>query len=194
METTLAVRLSASRPERATSPSALSVSRWTVDFICFLFCFSHCFWTHFFKFRIETSQCNKWKKETLYLSLLLVSCRQGLFRIAAGASKLKKLKAALDCSTSQLEEFYSDPHAVAGTSSAAHARRAKAIWSPLFSHRFSFFTRRSPEVLPQGTSWTSNDFWPVWWVDTGLQVRRHTLAHMTPLTSCKIHPVCAQKP
>jgi len=40
---------------------------------------------------------------------------QGLFRIAAGASKLKKLKAALDCSTSQLEEFYSDPHAVAGT-------------------------------------------------------------------------------
>ncbi|CDQ83434.1 unnamed protein product [Oncorhynchus mykiss] len=39
---------------------------------------------------------------------------QGLFRIAAGTSKLKKLKAALDCSTSQLEEFYSDPHAVAG--------------------------------------------------------------------------------
>uniref|UniRef100_A0AAQ4Q5Y0 Rho GTPase activating protein 17b n=1 Tax=Gasterosteus aculeatus aculeatus TaxID=481459 RepID=A0AAQ4Q5Y0_GASAC len=42
---------------------------------------------------------------------------EGLFRIAAGASKLKKLKAALDCSTSQLEEFYSDPHAVAGTPS-----------------------------------------------------------------------------
>ncbi|MED6244382.1 hypothetical protein ATANTOWER_007752 [Ataeniobius toweri] len=40
---------------------------------------------------------------------------EGLFRIAAGASKLKKLKAALDCSTSQLEEFYSDPHAVAGS-------------------------------------------------------------------------------
>ncbi|XP_063790809.1 rho GTPase-activating protein 17 isoform X2 [Pseudophryne corroboree] len=39
---------------------------------------------------------------------------EGLFRIAAGASKLKKLKAALDCSASQLEEFYSDPHAVAG--------------------------------------------------------------------------------
>ncbi|XP_056627232.1 rho GTPase-activating protein 17a isoform X1 [Triplophysa dalaica] len=39
---------------------------------------------------------------------------EGLFRIAAGASKLKKLKAALDCFTSQLEEFYSDPHAVAG--------------------------------------------------------------------------------
>ncbi|XP_038848173.1 rho GTPase-activating protein 17-like isoform X2 [Salvelinus namaycush] len=39
---------------------------------------------------------------------------EGLFRIAAGTSKLKKLKAALDCSTSQLEEFYSDPHAVAG--------------------------------------------------------------------------------
>uniref|UniRef100_A0A8C5CBE8 Rho GTPase activating protein 17a n=1 Tax=Gadus morhua TaxID=8049 RepID=A0A8C5CBE8_GADMO len=39
---------------------------------------------------------------------------EGLFRIAAGASKLKKLKAALDCSTSQLQEFYCDPHAVAG--------------------------------------------------------------------------------
>ncbi|XP_060642458.2 rho GTPase-activating protein 17 isoform X3 [Anolis sagrei] len=39
---------------------------------------------------------------------------EGLFRIAAGASKLKKLKAALDCSTSHLDEFYSDPHAVAG--------------------------------------------------------------------------------
>ncbi|NXA52499.1 RHG17 protein, partial [Nothocercus julius] len=39
---------------------------------------------------------------------------EGLFRIAAGASKLKKLKAALDCSASQLDEFYSDPHAVAG--------------------------------------------------------------------------------
>uniref|UniRef100_A0ABM5F026 Rho GTPase-activating protein 17 isoform X3 n=1 Tax=Pogona vitticeps TaxID=103695 RepID=A0ABM5F026_9SAUR len=39
---------------------------------------------------------------------------EGLFRIAAGASKLKKLKAALDCSASHLDEFYSDPHAVAG--------------------------------------------------------------------------------
>ncbi|XP_054991920.1 rho GTPase-activating protein 17 isoform X6 [Sorex araneus] len=39
---------------------------------------------------------------------------EGLFRIGAGASKLKRLKAALDCSTSHLDEFYSDPHAVAG--------------------------------------------------------------------------------
>lgn len=64
--------------------------------------------------------------ECLHVSLLLFAGNvtvvylsfvcQGLFRIAAGASKLKKLKAALDCSTSQLEEFYSDPHAVAGTS------------------------------------------------------------------------------
>lgn len=46
--------------------------------------------------------------------LLNLLFEQGLFRITAGASKLKKLKAALDCSTSQLEEFYSDPHAVAG--------------------------------------------------------------------------------
>ncbi|XP_043945343.1 rho GTPase-activating protein 17 isoform X3 [Protopterus annectens] len=39
---------------------------------------------------------------------------EGLFRIAAGASRLKKLKAALDCSASHLDEFCSDPHAVAG--------------------------------------------------------------------------------
>ncbi|XP_073915844.1 rho GTPase-activating protein 17 isoform X5 [Castor canadensis] len=39
---------------------------------------------------------------------------EGLFRIGAGASKLKKLKAALDCSASHLDEFCSDPHAVAG--------------------------------------------------------------------------------
>ncbi|TKS90060.1 Rho GTPase-activating protein 17 [Collichthys lucidus] len=48
---------------------------------------------------------------------------EGLFRIAAGASKLKKLKAALDCSTSQLEEFYSDPHAVADPD-----KRLQALW------------------------------------------------------------------
>ena len=50
----------------------------------------------------------------LNLTLMAFCCLQGLFRIGAGASKLKKLKAALDCSTSHLDEFYSDPHAVAG--------------------------------------------------------------------------------
>ncbi|XP_055008322.1 rho GTPase-activating protein 17b isoform X2 [Boleophthalmus pectinirostris] len=64
------------------------------------------------------------KKSNREIALPLEACvmmlletgmkEEGLFRIAAGASKLKKLKAALDCSTSQLEEFYSDPHAVAG--------------------------------------------------------------------------------
>ncbi|XP_056285709.1 rho GTPase-activating protein 17a isoform X2 [Pseudoliparis swirei] len=53
--------------------------------------------------------------EACVMMLLETGMREeGLLRIAAGASKLKKLKAALDCSTSQLEEFYSDPHAVAG--------------------------------------------------------------------------------
>ncbi|PKU35322.1 rho gtpase-activating protein hypothetical protein [Limosa lapponica baueri] len=52
--------------------------------------------------------------EACVMMLLETGMREeGLFRIAAGASKLKKLKAALDCSTSQLDEFYSDPHAVA---------------------------------------------------------------------------------
>ncbi|XP_072549783.1 rho GTPase-activating protein 17b isoform X2 [Salminus brasiliensis] len=64
------------------------------------------------------------KRSTREIALPIEACvmmlletgmkEEGLFRIAAGASKLKKLKAALDCSTSQLEEFYSDPHAVAG--------------------------------------------------------------------------------
>lgn len=84
---------------------------------------------------------------TIYFLLSL----QGLFRIAAGASKLKKLKAALDCSTSQLEEFYSDPHAVAGTTSSTNAQKVK----PSGPHHFLIaflFAHRSPEVLPQGTS------------------------------------------
>uniref|UniRef100_A0A674PLU0 Rho GTPase-activating protein 17 n=1 Tax=Takifugu rubripes TaxID=31033 RepID=A0A674PLU0_TAKRU len=55
---------------------------------------------------------------------------EGLFRIAAGASKLKKLKAALDCSTSQLEEFYSDPHAVAG----ALKSYLRELPEPLMTH------------------------------------------------------------
>ncbi|KAL7373002.1 hypothetical protein ABVT39_025565 [Epinephelus coioides] len=57
---------------------------------------------------------------------------EGLFRIAAGASKLKKLKAALDCSTSQLEEFYSDPHAVAG----ALKSYLRELPEPLMSYQF----------------------------------------------------------
>ncbi|XP_028989066.1 rho GTPase-activating protein 17a isoform X5 [Betta splendens] len=57
---------------------------------------------------------------------------EGLFRIAAGASKLKKLKAALDCSTSQLEEFYSDPHAVAG----ALKSYLRELPEPLMTHQF----------------------------------------------------------
>ncbi|XP_066520460.1 rho GTPase-activating protein 17a isoform X2 [Hoplias malabaricus] len=57
---------------------------------------------------------------------------EGLFRIAAGASKLKKLKAALDCSTSQLEEFYSDPHAVAG----ALKSYLRELPEPLMTYEF----------------------------------------------------------
>lgn len=43
------------------------------------------------------------------------SCHpQGLFRLAAGASVLRKLKSSLASGSNALEEFYSDPHAVAG--------------------------------------------------------------------------------
>ena len=69
-----------------------------------------------FSWRLKTVFVSSERRVFIFLSVMLVLFVQGLFRIAAGASKLKKLKAALDCSTSQLEEFYSDPHAVAGTS------------------------------------------------------------------------------
>ncbi|XP_060135417.1 SH3 domain-binding protein 1 [Zootoca vivipara] len=39
---------------------------------------------------------------------------EGLFRLAAGASVLKKLKYSLACGSGGLDEFYADPHAVAG--------------------------------------------------------------------------------
>ncbi|XP_066490563.1 SH3 domain-binding protein 1 [Tiliqua scincoides] len=39
---------------------------------------------------------------------------EGLFRLAAGASVLRKLKYSLASGSSTLEEFYADPHAVAG--------------------------------------------------------------------------------
>lgn len=39
---------------------------------------------------------------------------QGLFRVAPSASKLKKLKASLDCGVVDVQEYSSDPHAIAG--------------------------------------------------------------------------------
>lgn len=39
---------------------------------------------------------------------------QGLFRVAPSASKLKKLKASLDCGVLDVQEYSSDPHAIAG--------------------------------------------------------------------------------
>lgn len=89
---------------------------------------------------------------TISQSLLFFTLSlQGLFRIAAGASKLKKLKAALDCSTSQLEEFYSDPHAVAGTNSSTNPQKVTPS-GPDHLLIASLFTHRSSKVLPQGTS------------------------------------------
>ncbi|TNM96800.1 hypothetical protein fugu_014956 [Takifugu bimaculatus] len=38
----------------------------------------------------------------------------GLFRVAPSASKLKKLKASLDCGIVDVQEYSSDPHAIAG--------------------------------------------------------------------------------
>lgn len=109
--------------------------------------------THFFNFRRETASCNQallWPCSPLFSF-------QGLFRIAAGASKLKKLKAALDCSTSQLEGFYSDPHAVAGTTSTNPQKVKTSAPGFCLMAYILFLIHRSSQVLPQGTSWTSND-------------------------------------
>ncbi|XP_072414449.1 rho GTPase-activating protein 44 isoform X1 [Chiloscyllium punctatum] len=48
---------------------------------------------------------------------MLLECgmqEEGLFRVAASASKLKKLKASLDCGVLDVQEYSVDPHAVAG--------------------------------------------------------------------------------
>lgn len=46
---------------------------------------------------------------------------QGLFRVAPSASKLKKLKASLDCGVVDVQEYSSDPHAIAGAVHNTHA-------------------------------------------------------------------------
>ncbi|CAM9979101.1 unnamed protein product [Bubo scandiacus] len=53
--------------------------------------------------------------EACVMMLLTAGMREeGLFRLAAGASVLRKLKSSLASGSNALEEFYSDPHAVAG--------------------------------------------------------------------------------
>uniref|UniRef100_A0A8C8VLQ8 SH3 domain-binding protein 1 n=1 Tax=Pelusios castaneus TaxID=367368 RepID=A0A8C8VLQ8_9SAUR len=53
--------------------------------------------------------------EACIMMLLASGMREeGLFRLAAGASVLRKLKYSLASGSNALEEFYSDPHAVAG--------------------------------------------------------------------------------
>ncbi|XP_064511103.1 SH3 domain-binding protein 1 [Pseudopipra pipra] len=53
--------------------------------------------------------------EACVMMLLASGMREeGLFRLAAGASVLRKLKSSLASGSNALEEFYSDPHAVAG--------------------------------------------------------------------------------
>ncbi|XP_034045602.1 rho GTPase-activating protein 44 isoform X6 [Thalassophryne amazonica] len=48
---------------------------------------------------------------------MLLECgmqEEGLFRVAPSASKLKKLKASLDCGVLDAQEYAADPHAIAG--------------------------------------------------------------------------------
>lgn len=54
------------------------------------------------------------------MSALLVL--QGLFRVAPSASKLKKLKASLDCGVLDVQEYSADPHAIAGAMNSTRGR------------------------------------------------------------------------
>ncbi|KAM7371726.1 hypothetical protein PAMP_008937 [Pampus punctatissimus] len=56
-------------------------------------------------------------QEECFLPITIVissSIAVGLFRVAPSASKLKKLKASLDCGVLDVQEYSSDPHAIAG--------------------------------------------------------------------------------
>lgn len=50
---------------------------------------------------------------------------QGLFRVAPSASKLKKLKASLDCGVLDVQEYSADPHAIAGKLSTFTSSQSK---------------------------------------------------------------------
>lgn len=54
------------------------------------------------------------------MGFLCVCGLQGLFRVAPSASKLKKLKASLDCGVVDVQEYSSDPHAIAGAVKSAN--------------------------------------------------------------------------
>ncbi|XP_049491309.1 rho GTPase-activating protein 44 [Panthera uncia] len=62
----------------------------------------------------QTVRVQKGKSPFTALCADPLCCRQGLFRVAPSASKLKKLKAALDCCVVDVQEYSADPHAIAG--------------------------------------------------------------------------------
>ncbi|XP_052362554.1 rho GTPase-activating protein 44-like [Oncorhynchus keta] len=56
---------------------------------------------------------------------MLLECgmqEEGLFRVAPSASKLKKLKASLDCGVMDVQEYSADPHAIAGCLTHPHTQ------------------------------------------------------------------------
>lgn len=65
---------------------------------------------------------------------------QGLFRIAPSASKLKKLKASLDCGVLDVQEFSVDPHAIAGEIPTPRSASVVMTTGPTSPHccRFEF--------------------------------------------------------
>lgn len=128
---------------------------------------------HFFNFRMETSHLYMPKKTTTFSHFLYVllagslqnSCRGFKTEEAEGSAGLFHLTARRVLLWSPRRRWYNLFY---------KSTKSETIWSRSFSHRFSFvcvffvFAHRSPEVLPQGTSWTSNDVWPVRRVDAGL--------------------------
>lgn len=131
--------------------------------------------TYFFNVRIETSHLYMWKKKSTVTVMFLYvfiagslqnSCRSVKTEEAKSSAGLLHLTARGVLLWSPRRRWYN----------LDYSQKVKPSGPDHFLIA-SLFIHRSPEVLPQGTSWTSNDFWPVRWVDTGLQVRGHTHTH-----------------
>ncbi|XP_043919277.1 SH3 domain-binding protein 1 [Protopterus annectens] len=85
--------------------------------------------------------------EACVLMLLAKGMKEeGLFRLAAGASLLRRLKKRLDCGRIDMEEFYSDPHAVAGAlKSYLRELPEPLLTTELYDEWFTAASEKDPE-------------------------------------------------
>ncbi|CAG00635.1 unnamed protein product, partial [Tetraodon nigroviridis] len=88
---------------------------------------------------------------------MLLECgmqEEGLFRVAPSASKLKKLKASLDCGVLDVQEYSADPHAIAG----ALKSYLRELPEPLMTYELYNDWIQASKSVPPGDG-TGRDFW-----------------------------------